>query len=151
MSIKSSIFSVLLVIYALRAGVVSSIPTPNSPNICSHGKPEPIRAGVNITVFNDTSCGQSDVYVTMNHSFYYAIMWPTNFKIQSYTLSRFVSSKEQLDWNNPYASGIVPPGGTIPVECGTFIQTTSPDSNGNVLHQDTCYQITGGAQVCHQS
>lgn len=74
-------------------------------------------------------------------------MEPSNFIIQPYILSRYYSSEEQLDLNNPRADRVAPNPNGIPEQCGTFKETTSPDSSNNTLHDNTCYQMTGGATV----
>lgn len=142
MYIKSSVFSVLLLLYALNAGAVSRTPRSAHTSI-----PTPTRAGVNITFFSDTSCGHSPVFASMDFNLSYSVMKPLEFIVQSYSLSRFLSSEERLDWSSPYPAGSAPSGGTIPKECGTYLQTTNPDSNGHTLRDGTCYLMTEGATV----
>lgn len=143
MFIKSSILSVFLLLYGLGPGVASPPPRPAQTHIPTFN-----RAGVNITLFNDTSCGYSPVSVSIDFNLSYDHMQPVPFIVRSYSLSRFLSSEEQLDWSTPYPSDSIPYGGTIPKECGTYLQTTSPDSNNHTLRDGTCYLMTGGARVC---
>ena len=140
--------SILLAIYASVASFANTLPSLHHMPISTRDSPSPYRAGVNITVFNDTSCGHSPEHLETNFALYYSKMKPSNFIIQSYNLSRYLSSEEQLDFSNPYADGVVAPKPyAIPQRCGMFKETTSPDSNRHTLHDNTCYQMTGGATV----
>ncbi|CAF9943136.1 MAG: hypothetical protein ALECFALPRED_010690 [Alectoria fallacina] len=148
MAIMISIFSVFSVFYASGAGTVSASSTHERMSIST--RHSPFRAGVNITVFNDTVCGHSGVFTEQDQTLFYSVMLPTTLITQSYMLSRALSSEEQLDWSAPYSPGTAPPGGAIPEECGTFLQTTNPDPNkhtGDTLKEGICYLMTGGATV----
>ncbi|KAF6235006.1 hypothetical protein HO173_006936 [Letharia columbiana] len=149
----SSTTFVLLVIYALCAGIVSTSPSPDHALISARhqdqkSKTEPVPAYLTIKVYNDTTCGHSHVYEVYAHNtqpLAYGIMWAPGLTTRSYTLSRDLEQDEVLDWNNPYPSGSAPPGDGIPEQCGTYSQTTNPDSNGNMLHGNTCYLMAPGA------
>lgn len=92
----SSTSSALLAVYALSAGIVSAIPTPDYNSIST--REAPIRADVNITLFNDTSYGHDNhAYDIEDHNLTYGVMMPLLFTTQSYSLSRFLSSEERLD------------------------------------------------------
>lgn len=153
MFIMPSAPAILLLVCAFNACVVSTNPVPDNspPWTLQYAK----RAGVNITVFNDTSCGQdyegprpgSLVLTEWELNLTYGEMVNTSFTIQSYNLSRFLSSSERLDWSGPYASDTVPRIPEVPEACGSYDQTTSPDSNGNPLHEETCYLLDPGATV----
>ena len=144
--------AILLVIYASSAYVVSGNPAPENtaPSTQRFGK----WAGVKIFLFDDTNCGQSYIYPEpgtevvskLVGNLWYGKMLHSDFTFQSYNLSRFLSSEERLDWSNPYPSGAMPIPG-VPNKCGTFVQTTSPDSNGNSLHERICYLLDPGATV----
>ena len=139
-----STFPVLFSALALITVDVRGLPAFNHSYISARSHPIP--ANVNITVFSDTSCGLSNVHAELDVAFLYGIMSPTGMTTLSYKLSRALSLDEQLDWSNPYPPGTPNPG-AIPEDCGTFLQTTSPDSNKNPLHGGTCYAVNGGATV----
>lgn len=150
-----SIDAILLLIYALSAYIVSANPVPDitPPPTQQYGQ----RAGVNISVFNDTSCQKrlEDLNTGLewasegNSSLHYGVMVSSPFfTIQTYSLSRFLASNERLDWSGPYPSNVKSPLPGIPETCGTFVQRTNPDVNGNPLHQDICYKLEPGATVC---
>ncbi len=145
MSVLTRISPSLLIIYALSTGVMSASPSLDHNSISPRDTYKLIRAGVNITLFSDTSCGHDNVFQTDNLSLTYGVMEPIFFTIQSYILSRYLSSEEQLDFSAPYPPDTKPPGGHIPEECGKYLQFTNPDSNGNTLRDGTCYLIVGGA------
>ncbi len=146
LSTMFSISAVLFIIDVLYASTAFAIPPPDHTPISSRAAP--MRAGVNITTFNDTSCGQDPIFQLLDQNLTYGVMLPLPFTAQSYNLSRYLSSEERPDWSAPYAPNTEPAGGMIPDKCGTYLQTTNPDSNGNTLHDGTCYLITGGATVC---
>ena len=137
----------ILLIYASVVGFANTLPSLPGTPISTRDSPSPFRAGVNITVYNDTSCGLNPVHLESNIDLYYSKMKPSSFIIQSYILSRYLSTDEQLDFSNPYADGAAPNPNGIPEQCGTFKETTNPDSNNHTLRDDTCYQMTGGATV----
>ncbi len=142
------ISTTLLIIYALSTGVMSASPILDHNPISPRDTYKLVRDGVNITLFSDTSCGHHTVFVTEDRNLTYGIMEPIPFTIQSYILSRYLSSEEQLDFSAPYPSNTKPPGGHIPEACGKYLQFTNPDSNGNTLRDGTCYLIVGGATAC---
>ena len=139
-----TVSTILLTIYAVSTSVTSASPTHDHKPIHPHYIPVPTH--LTVTVFNDTSCGKdSHTVAHINPS--YGIMLPTGLVTHSYTLSRALSMQEQLDWSTPYPSNIVGKGDAIPKECGTFLQTTNPDSNNHTLDKGICYAMTGGATV----
>ena len=151
MSVVTRISTTLLVIYVLITGVMSASPSLDHNPSYPRDSYELIRAGVNITLFSDTSCGHDSVFQTVDLNLTYGVMEPIPFTIQSYILSRYLSSEEQLDFSAPYSPNTKPPGGEIPEECGKYLQFTNPDSNGNTLRDGTCYLIVGGATACDLS
>lgn len=75
-------------------------------------------------------------------------MWSIGQVVQSYMLNRTLELWERLDWSTKYADGTMPDRGAIPEDCGVYLQTTNPDSNGHVLRKMVCYPLVGGAEVC---
>ena len=108
-------------------------------------------AGLIITILNDSSYGLSPLHIETNAALYYSKMEPSDVIIQSYILSRYLSSKERLDSRNHYVDGVTPNPNGIPEQCGMFKETTSLDSNNNSLHDNTCYLMIGGATVLGHS
>lgn len=91
--------AIFLLIFAFNACIVRTNPIPDNspPPTLQYG----VRAGFNITIINDTICTQdydSSLIVTeWDFILTYRVMISTNFTIQSYNLSRFLSSEERLD------------------------------------------------------
>lgn len=145
-----AITTILFLIYALRAHIVGATPVPS----IGYTLRNDIQAGVTITVWHDTVCGghyngskpTSQLASSWDRSLTYGEMSYSNTTIRSYVLSRFLSSDERLDWSIRSNASLLYP--EIPEDCGTFVQRTSPDKNGNPLHQDICYPLKPGATVC---
>ena len=119
-----------------------------SPTISPRHNPFP--ANLEIHIWTTPGCGEANgpnVFVTEGQTLSYSIMWPIGYPVQSYMLNRTLEMWERLDWSTPYAKGTMPPGKGIPGACGTFLQTTNPDSNQHVLGGGICYPISGGATV----
>ena len=72
----------------------------------------------------------------------------TSMSAGSYWLSRDLHDDERLDWSTcADASGPCDPVGDIKGPCTMFLLRTSPDSNGNALHMNTCYLLEPKAMV----
>lgn len=148
MSIISLIHYTLFVLYTSSATFIIASPTPDRAPVLP--RQTSITSDVSIAIYNDTTCGiGGPPKVIENYvQLWYAVMVSFGFSIQSYRLNRTLRADERLDWSNPYAPGTAPKGGVIPENCGTFLQTTNPDSNDHMLREGVCYQMTGGAQLC---
>ena len=138
--------------YALLAAFVGSAlaMSDQSPAIFPRSN-HPFPANLDLTVWSEPGCNQtgsvSRVTTFNEKTLAYSDMWDVGLMTQSYMLSRELHLWERLDWNTPYASGAAPHGGAIPNACGTFQQTTNPDSNHNPLHKGICYALNPGATV----
>lgn len=60
--------------------------------------------------------------------------------ISSYTLSRDLIAGEQLDFSYP---GPDEDGNKSGDPCSQFLETSNPDSNGNLLKEGICYGLVG--------
>lgn len=140
----SMLYTLLIVSFRTTLTLSHKLPT------ISPRDRHPFPAYLNITVWSEPGCNETDgtkVTVLNENTLSYSAMWAVGLTTQSYMLSREMYSWERLDWSTPYPSGSVPAGGGIPEACGTYQQTTNPDSNNNVLHGEMCYALQPGATV----
>ena len=68
-------------------------------------------------------------------------------EVMSYRLNRdMILPQERLDFSTPNAANTnVGKGGSINPQCGQWLETVNPDSNGHPLRKGICYELKNGA------
>ena len=130
MLVLSNVISLLLI-----SKLISALPSGSFLSSALNDKD----ANLTITVWgSDAGCPKATALNSNNFPLAYGSQ--SIAQIMSYTLSRALKvPDEQLDFSMQSSKG---PQDTLNVQCDQFLEKANPDSNGNPLKANTCYQLT---------
>lgn len=143
-----TIFSALLAIHVLSAGTFAT-PAMIDRQSITWGI---LGQDADLTIFTWDNAGCNSTQSANNGSveLHWGLMRQTWATTQSYMVSRRLRNTERLDWS---AAAADPPGANkarlddIVSGCEIYLQTTSPDPNGNGLFENICYTMDPAADV----